>query len=122
MVSSSSREPAHPARAAFDVFVDCFNRGVLARVTGDIIALSPPLIIEKQQIDELVGTISTARSRRRARPNAMHPSKSPTLHRFGASEVPFGADVRRASARGRPVLVQRPAAGAIRASSQTARA
>ena len=33
---------------------------VLARVTGDIIALSPPLIIEKSQIDELVGTIGTA--------------------------------------------------------------
>jgi len=27
-------------------------------VTGDIIALSPPLIINKQQIDELVGTIA----------------------------------------------------------------
>jgi beta-alanine--pyruvate transaminase len=49
-----------PGSRAFDVFVDCFNRGVLTRVTGDIIALSPPLIIEKAQIDELIGTIGAA--------------------------------------------------------------
>jgi len=49
-----------PGTRAFDVFVDCFNRGSLIRVTGDIIALSPPLIIEKQQIDELVGTLAAA--------------------------------------------------------------
>jgi len=49
-----------PGARGFEVFVDCFNRGVLARVTGDIIALSPPLIIEKAQIDELVGTIGAA--------------------------------------------------------------
>jgi beta-alanine--pyruvate transaminase len=34
--------------------VTCFNEGLLVRVTGDIIALSPPLIIEKGQIDHLV--------------------------------------------------------------------
>jgi beta-alanine--pyruvate transaminase len=33
---------------------------VLIRTTGDIIALSPPLIINKQQIDELVGTLGSA--------------------------------------------------------------
>jgi beta-alanine--pyruvate transaminase len=49
-----------PGTRGFDVFVDCFNRGVLTRVTGDIIALSPPLIIEKAQIDELVDTLSAA--------------------------------------------------------------
>jgi len=52
--------PGAPGARGFEVFVDCFNRGVLARVTGDIIALSPPLIIEKSQIDELIGTIGTA--------------------------------------------------------------
>ena len=46
--------------ARLRVFVDCFNRGVLMRVTGDIIALSPPLIIEERQIDELVGTVGDA--------------------------------------------------------------
>jgi beta-alanine--pyruvate transaminase len=45
---------------AFDTFIDCFNRGLLIRVTGDIIALSPPLIIERGQIDELFSTLSEA--------------------------------------------------------------
>jgi beta-alanine--pyruvate transaminase len=49
-----------PGARAFEVFVDCFNRGVLTRVTGDIIALSPPLIIEKEQIDDIIATLSEA--------------------------------------------------------------
>ena len=49
-----------PGTRGFDVFVDCFNRGALIRVTGDIIALSPPLIIEERQIDELIGTLGAA--------------------------------------------------------------
>ena len=49
-----------PGTRAFDVFVDCFNRGALIRVTGDIVALSPPLIIDERQIDELVGTVAAA--------------------------------------------------------------
>ncbi|HUQ81897.1 MAG TPA: aspartate aminotransferase family protein [Gemmatimonadaceae bacterium] len=49
-----------PGARGFDIFVDCFNRGVLIRVTGDIIALSPPLIIEEGQIDQLIGTVSDA--------------------------------------------------------------
>ena len=46
-----------PGTRAFDVFVDCFERGLLIRVTGDIIALSPPLIIEHDQIDTIVAMI-----------------------------------------------------------------
>ena len=42
---------------AYDVLVDCFERGLLIRVTGDIIALSPPLIVERAQIDELIDTL-----------------------------------------------------------------
>ena len=49
-----------PGARAFDVFVDCFNRGALIRVTGDIIALSPPLIIEPRQIDSLIETLGHA--------------------------------------------------------------
>jgi len=49
-----------PGTRAFEVFVDCFNRGALIRVTGDIIALSPPLIIDERQIDELIDTIGSA--------------------------------------------------------------
>jgi beta-alanine--pyruvate transaminase len=36
------------------VFQRAFDRGLLIRVTGDIIALSPPLIISEAQIAELV--------------------------------------------------------------------
>jgi beta-alanine--pyruvate transaminase len=43
---------------AFDAFVECFARGLLIRVTGDVIALSPPLIIERAQIDELFERLS----------------------------------------------------------------
>ena len=31
--------------------------GMLVRATGDIIALSPPLILEKAHIDEMIGRI-----------------------------------------------------------------
>ncbi|MCP4328746.1 MAG: aspartate aminotransferase family protein [Alphaproteobacteria bacterium] len=46
-----------PTARAFDIFLKCYEKGVLIRTTGDIIALSPPLIIEKPQIDELFGTL-----------------------------------------------------------------
>ena len=49
--------PGKPGARGFQVFLKCFERGVLTRVTGDIIALSPPLIINKQQIDEIVGIV-----------------------------------------------------------------
>jgi beta-alanine--pyruvate transaminase len=42
-----------PGKRAYEAFVKAFENGVLIRVTGDIIALSPPLIIEKPQIDRL---------------------------------------------------------------------
>ena len=46
-----------PTKRAFDAFLECYEKGVLVRTTGDIIAMSPPLIIEKAHIDQLVGTI-----------------------------------------------------------------
>ena len=49
--------PGKPTARAFEVFQRCYDKGVLIRTTGDIIALSPPLIISKPQIDELVGTL-----------------------------------------------------------------
>lgn len=47
-----------PGTRAYDVFVECLKRGLLVRVTGDIIALSPPLIIEESQIDDIVSIIT----------------------------------------------------------------
>ncbi|RWM11587.1 aspartate aminotransferase family protein [Mesorhizobium sp.] len=43
-----------PTKRAFSAFVKAFERGLLIRTTGDIIALSPPLIITKGQINELI--------------------------------------------------------------------
>jgi beta-alanine--pyruvate transaminase len=50
--------PGAAGQRAFDAFLQCFERGVLIRTTGDTIALSPPLIIERGQIDQLVGTLA----------------------------------------------------------------
>jgi beta-alanine--pyruvate transaminase len=50
-------------RRAHDVFVDCLEKGLLIRVTGDTIALSPPLIIEDSQIDQLVSALGDALAR-----------------------------------------------------------
>ena len=47
-----------PTKRAFAAFLSCYDKGVLIRTTGDIIALSPPLIIDKKQIDTLFGTLA----------------------------------------------------------------
>ena len=49
-----------PTQRALEAFRKCFDAGVLIRVTGDILAFSPPLIIEKQQIDQIVDTVRSA--------------------------------------------------------------
>ena len=46
-----------PTARAVEVFQKCFERGLLIRTTGDIIALSPPLIVDRGQIDFMVDTI-----------------------------------------------------------------
>jgi beta-alanine--pyruvate transaminase len=50
--------PGKPGARAFEVFIKCFERGVMVRQTGDIIALSPPLIIEPNEIAQLVEVLS----------------------------------------------------------------
>ncbi len=49
--------PGAPTKRANELFVKCFEAGLLVRATGDIIALSPPLILERVHIDEMVGRI-----------------------------------------------------------------
>lgn len=46
-----------PTKRAFSAFLKAYESGYLIRTTGDIIALSPPLIITKAQIDELIDGI-----------------------------------------------------------------
>ncbi|MFK0273827.1 aspartate aminotransferase family protein [Ensifer sp. NPDC090286] len=46
-----------PTKRAFSAFLKAYESGLLIRTTGDIIALSPPLIISKAEIDELFGKL-----------------------------------------------------------------
>lgn len=55
--------PDAVGQRAYDIFVDCFEKGLLIRVTGDTIALSPPLIIEPHQIHEIVSVLGDAINR-----------------------------------------------------------
>jgi beta-alanine--pyruvate transaminase len=59
MVAAIELDPiaGRPTARAFEVFLRCYEKNVLVRTTGDTIALSPPLIVDKAQIDQLVGTL-----------------------------------------------------------------
>jgi len=52
--------PGDAGKRAFNVFLDCWQKGLLVRTTGDTVALSPPLIVESQHIDQIVGTLADA--------------------------------------------------------------
>ena len=51
--------PGKPGARAFEVFLECFERGVMVRQTGDTIAMSPPLIIDSKQIARMVDTLGS---------------------------------------------------------------
>ena len=61
-IELAPRDGAVGARA-YDVFVDCFEKGLLIRVTGDIIAFSPPLIAEKKHFEDIVSILGDALKR-----------------------------------------------------------
>ncbi|VAW14645.1 Omega-amino acid--pyruvate aminotransferase [hydrothermal vent metagenome] len=46
-----------PSKRAFSAFIKAFESGLLIRTTGDIIAMSPPLIVEKHHIDEIISKL-----------------------------------------------------------------
>jgi beta-alanine--pyruvate transaminase len=47
-----------PTKRAFEAFLRAYDRNILIRTTGDIIAMSPPLMIERHHIDTLIGTLA----------------------------------------------------------------
>ncbi len=49
-----------PTDRAVRIFHRCFDAGVLVRTTGDIVALSPPLIVERRHVDRIFGVLSEA--------------------------------------------------------------
>ena len=59
LVGAIELEPiaGQPTKRAFAAFLEAFEKGLLIRTTGDIIALSPPLMVEKGHIDTLVETL-----------------------------------------------------------------
>lgn len=50
--------PGKPTARAFECFLRCYERGLLIRTTGDIIAFSPPLIAEKHHIDQMFSMLA----------------------------------------------------------------
>jgi beta-alanine--pyruvate transaminase len=56
-IEMAPREGA-PGKRGYEALVKCFNKGVLVRTTGDIVAVSPPLVVEEAQIDRIFGTIA----------------------------------------------------------------
>ncbi len=52
--------PGAPGARGYEVFVACYEAGVLVRATGDILAISPPLIISRSQIDEVFSVLRAA--------------------------------------------------------------
>jgi beta-alanine--pyruvate transaminase len=52
--------PDAPGGRPYEVMVDCFDRGLVVRITGDTIALSLPLIVKSGQIDEMAAILASA--------------------------------------------------------------
>jgi beta-alanine--pyruvate transaminase len=50
--------PGEAGKRGYELHCACFDKGALVRYTGDIVAMSPPLIISREQIDELVGIVA----------------------------------------------------------------
>jgi len=49
--------PGAPGARAKEVFLKCYERNLMVRFTGETIAVSPPLVIERNEIDTLFGTL-----------------------------------------------------------------
>ena len=52
--------PGKPGQRAYERFLRCYEKNVMVRAAGEVIALTPPLIAEKKHIDEIVGTLTDA--------------------------------------------------------------
>jgi beta-alanine--pyruvate transaminase len=52
--------PGKSGARAYEAFLKVFEAGVLVRYTGDTLAFSPPLIVEKAQIDRIFDTVRDA--------------------------------------------------------------
>jgi beta-alanine--pyruvate transaminase len=55
-----AQRPDAPGTRTYDVFLKCFEYGVLTRAAGENLILSPSLIIDEDQIDRIVSTVAKA--------------------------------------------------------------
>jgi beta-alanine--pyruvate transaminase len=53
-----SPRPGAPGARGHETYLKCFHDGLLIRVTGDIIALSPPLIMEKTHMETMADKLA----------------------------------------------------------------
>ena len=62
LIGAVELEPidGQPTVRAMNIFRECFDNGVIIRTTGDTVAFSPPLIINKEQLETVVETVRTA--------------------------------------------------------------
>ncbi len=49
-----------PGKRAYDIFLDCYHHGVMVRAAGDNLVLCPPYIVDKTQIEQMVGTLAAS--------------------------------------------------------------
>lgn len=52
--------PGEPARRPYEVAMNCWKNGFYVRYSGDTIALAPPFISEKAEIDRLINALGDA--------------------------------------------------------------
>ena len=47
-----------PGKRVFEIMVECYERGLMIRISGDTIAFSPPLVSERTHLDQMIGTVA----------------------------------------------------------------
>ena len=52
--------PGLPGKRAYDIFLDCFQHGVLVRNAGENLVFAPPYIVEREQIDTMISVLADA--------------------------------------------------------------
>ena len=49
-----------PGKRAYDVFLECYHHGALVRPAGDVLVMAPPYVVERKQIETMVGVLADA--------------------------------------------------------------
>jgi len=47
-----------PGKRVYDIFLDCYHKGVLIRPAGENLVICPPYIVEKEHIEKIVNTVA----------------------------------------------------------------